>query len=95
MLEWKNLDEIDDFLGFMVVYCPNRFLPRHKMTLESAFEVLFASLTKCFAQMPSEQAAANARETAERSLAAYRRGDPAAGAELLQQVEKIIKGNRV
>ena len=89
MITWKNIDEIDDFLSFMLVYCPNRFLPRHKFDLESAFDTLNRSVLNCSEQFPPERLNAFLN-LAQQSLAAYRKGNALEGSTLIQEMERLI-----
>ena len=90
MITWKNIDEIDDFLSFMIVYCPNRFLPRHKFDLESSFDTLSRSALACSEQFAPERLTAFLN-LAQQSLAAYRKGDVLAGSTVLQQMAGLIE----
>jgi hypothetical protein len=88
---FKRIDEIDDFLSFMLVYCPDRFVPRHKMDLESVFENLNRGALAVLVDRWSSERVAVFLNLAQQSLAAYRNGDALGGSNLIQEMQGLIK----
>jgi hypothetical protein len=87
----STVDELDDFLAFVLVYAPDRFRPRHNLDLTKAFEEIDVGLQSCASQIGDKQRLAQLMALAEQSLAAYERGDDKGGAFLLQDMAQLLK----
>lgn len=90
----KSLEELDDYLAFMVLYAPDYFPAWRNLDLGSAFQQLntdIASLESCF-QSPSHFQ--KAKELAQNSFTAYSSGNSVQGAHALQDLMQCLKGVR-
>ena len=90
----KTIDEIDDFIAFLVLYCPNHFHPRHNLDLESAFEQLRLSIRACAGEFPSKETMTTVENMSEEALLSYRGGINKQGAHILQDIAQVLEGGK-
>lgn len=88
--EVKSVDDLWDFIGYVVLRAPDRF-PREdyladeeQMTLEVAFEVMRRAISVAYPEPGAEDKRSWLADALSRSLTAYRQGDTPGGAHILQ-----------
>jgi hypothetical protein len=86
----NSVDKLDDFLSFVIVYAPSRFLPRHKMDLEKAFETIREGLGECREVLETTQAFGPIARYVDEAYVAYKSGKAADGAELLRRAALLL-----
>ena len=86
----KSIDELDDFIAFVLLYAPNSFHARHNMDLQKAFTQMNASIDCCTAQIGNQQSVAKLKTLTAEALAAYMQSDQKKGAHLLQDMAALI-----
>lgn len=92
----KDIDSLFDFIGYVVLYAPDRFpvedylAPGEQMTLAMAFDELRHGLSLVDPEVANEDKLRKLTSMLDESLAAYRSGDDVKGAHLLQDFEGLI-----
>jgi len=90
MTNWcTTKSELDDFIAFVVLYGPDNFPARRKMTMVSALEEIMSGLERCAHEFKGEGAALTARRLAIEAKTAYARGEVNKGAHLLQDLAAL------
>lgn len=90
-----NLDDLMNFLSYMVLYAPHDFPEEdylkssEQMTLERAFQVLNDGVSILRSSFRDKDFC-NAQNLLNESLEAYRAGDIVKGARLLQKLESVV-----
>lgn len=86
----KTKGELDDFIAYVVLYGPDNFPARRKLTMAIAFEEIFGGLDRCAHELKGEGAARSARQLAVQAKAAYDSGEVKRGAHLLQDLAALL-----
>jgi len=96
-MRWvRNLSQLYDFIGYMVLRAPDRFPvedflePDEQMTLDRGFHVLKASLVVIPVPANFPMFHSMLAGMLDEALAAYRAGDRIGGAHRLQDFERLI-----
>jgi hypothetical protein len=91
MNNWcKTKAELYDFIAFVVLYGPDNFPARRKLTMTSAFEEIMGGLDRCAHEFKSQDLLLAARQLAMQAKAAYDSGEANKGAHLLQDLAAIL-----
>jgi len=92
----RDIDSLHDFIGYVVLSAPDRF-PREdylseaeQMNLERAFAELRRGVTLVEKDFPGADRERGLSVILDKALVTYRNGDEVAGANLLQDFEKLI-----
>ncbi len=92
----RDIDGLCDFIGYVVVYAPNRFpkqdyLADHEqMTLEKAFRELKKGVLLVERESPGADKQRGLTTVLDDALASYRKGDEVRGAHRLQDFQNLI-----
>lgn len=92
----RSIARYHDFLSYVVVSAPDDFpaedylQPEEQMTLDKAFSELLGELPAVRSLVKDEQRMAVLRELLRMSQEAYRSGDAARGAHILQEFEGLV-----
>jgi len=96
-MNWvKNLNDLLDFLSYMVLYAPDEFpeedylSPEEQMNLEKAFEVLNNSMEFVREKISNGDQLQQLQGLLNDSNTAYKDGDDVKGAHLLQEFEAVV-----
>jgi len=87
----NSIDELDDFIAFVVLYAPNHFLTRHNMDLERAFVEIDSALQNCAGQIGSERKVSELARMSKDAKTFYERTEVIKGAHMLQDMAVLIK----
>ena len=89
----NNLSELIDFLAYVSVYAPDEF-PREDegVNLESAFSELFHGLEACGGEVGNESISMKCEQMLQDAKQSYMDGEVHAGTELLQRLQKTLRG---
>ncbi len=98
-MDWvKDIDTFYNFIGYVVLSAPDRFLWKilrddEQMNLEKAFVELHRGIDLLDIRVADENQKQKLREMLDVSLAAYHAGDDVKGAHTLQDLEAEIFRN--
>lgn len=81
-----NVGELRDFLAFLFLSAPDNFPAWRDLDLESAFQKLDRSVDICAAELGQPNRVAEIKTRIFEALAAYRGGNSASGAIMLQEL---------
>jgi hypothetical protein len=85
----RRISEVRDFLGFMVMTCPDDFPPEGNLDLDSAFATLIDGLDAVRAPL-GEQRHFDLTRMAEKAKSLYEAGDEDGGSFTLQDMKKRL-----
>jgi len=86
----NNVSELSDYIGFLVLACPDRFPPDRELDLEGAFLLLQSSLCNLRERLGALKYE-SLRRTGEVAEELFERGDSREGRFLLQAMGTILK----
>jgi len=94
-MQWvTSVDDLYDFIGYVVLSAPNSFpiedylLPEQQMTLDMAFDELRRGIDLC--HMADDAKRRRLSSVLDQALAAYQAGDAFRGAHLVQDFQDLI-----
>lgn len=93
-LHWcENLEDLIEFLSYVMVCAPDRFPSEDELNLELAFEELHHGLDVSAADVSDPSILVKCRQLANQALEHYRLGHVKQGADALIRVEQLLESS--
>ena len=92
----RDIDSLYNFIGYVLIYAPDRFPkrdfrpPDQQINLDRAFDELRAGTRFIDPEVADEAKQKTLASLLDQSLEAYRKGDEVKGAHLLQDFQDLI-----
>lgn len=89
----ENLEELIDFVAYVIVYCPNRFPRRERpMNLEIAFEEMRHGMNCLETELQDPQSVERARSLLDDAYSDFKAGHDIEGSHRLQDLSEFLEG---